>query len=84
VQRDLAPGASTFIEFPLGHSNVLLMRANVRITTGVYRGGSFWFQIDIPKNYPFRGARLEGQGAAAASLRGPLTAPLPTPPVTPP
>jgi hypothetical protein len=45
--RMLAPGASTSVEFPEGHRNLLLMRLNVRLASGVYRGGSFWFQVRV-------------------------------------
>lgn len=58
VARTLAPGAMTSVEFPDGHKNLLLMRTNIRISSGIFRGGSFWFQIDVPPQYPFHAPRI--------------------------
>ena len=62
VQRDIAElnfsrsnneHASTTIEFPEGHSNVLKVKVTVSMTLGPYAGGHFPFMIDIPPTYPF-------------------------------
>jgi ubiquitin-conjugating enzyme E2 M len=55
TQRLAAPHAITAIEFPLGSKNVLDIRVHVRVTGGVYIGGSFSFRLDIPSTYPFHG-----------------------------
>mmetsp|Transcript_20122 Transcript_20122/g.26072 ORF Transcript_20122/g.26072 Transcript_20122/m.26072 type:complete len:246 (-) Transcript_20122:565-1302(-) len=58
-QQFVCGQASTSIEFPEGHRNILKMTVMIKMLDGLYQGGQFIFALDVPTTYPFHPPKVK-------------------------